>query len=212
MKKISITNLEKARNNPSKFGKSLLDDTISSGAFGTIPKSMKWHGAVIEYHNTNDLSKAISKLENSFSKRSDSPKNRNELKKLIIALDNYVNEYTTNGFIHFDKRVNIDIQLSPKIKLSGWIWLLNMKSTGGYAGYIISKNIGNHDWMLDLRFPIMQEYIANTLYGCLINEVDVGVIDYTTGNHFTTSYSQEEIHKALNKLNEISSTINNMLE
>ena len=211
MNKISITNLEKARMNPSKFGKSMLDGTLSSGAFMGRPKSMKWHDAVMEYHHTNDISKATMRLENSFSHRKDTAKNRKEVESLIIALDTYVNEYTEKGFIYFDKTINIDKQLSPKIRLSGWIWLLNMKSTGGYAGYIISKKVDTHNWMLELRFPIIQDYIANTLYGCQIADVDVGVIDYTTGNHFTIKYSQEDIDEALTELNEISVTINNIL-
>lgn len=211
MNKISITNLEKARMNPSKFGKSMLDGTLSSGAFGGRPKSMKWHDAVMEYHKTNDISKAITKLENSFSNRKDTAKNRREVEDLIIALDNYVDEYTKKGFIHFDKTINIDKQLSPVVRLSGWIWLLNMKSAGGYAGYIISKEVDSLNWMLELRFPIIQDYIANTLYGCQITDVDVGVIDYTTGNHYTACYSQGDINDALTELNDISSTISNIL-
>ena len=211
MNKISITNLEKARMNPSKFGKSMLDGTLSSASFGGRPKSMKWHDAVMEYHNTSDISKAVTRLENSFSNRKDTAKNRREVEDLIIALDTYVDEYTKKGFIHFDKTINIDKQLSPRIKLSGWIWLLNMKSVGGYAGYIISKDVDSVNWMLELRFPIIQDYIANTLYGCQIEDVDVGVIDYTTGNHFTMSYSQEDINEALTELTEISSAIDKVL-
>lgn len=211
MYKISITNLEKARMNPSKFGKSIVEGTLSSGAFGGRPKSMKWHDAVMEYHRTNDISKAISRLENSFSNRKDTAKNRREVEDLIIALDNYVDEYTNKGFIHFDKTININKQLSSKIRLSGWIWLLNRKSTGGYAGYIISKEVDSLNWMWELRFPIIQDYIANTLYGCQITDVDVGVIDYTSGNHFTISYSQKDIHDALAELTKISSTIDKIL-
>ncbi|WP_047449912.1 hypothetical protein [Alistipes sp. ZOR0009] len=212
MNKISITNLEKARSNPSQYGKALLNGSLASNSFGGRPKSMKWHDAVMEYHNTGYISKAISKLEHSFSSRKDTQKNRRELEDLIIALDNYVDEYNKKGYIHFDKTINIDKQLTPQIKISGWIWLLNIKPVGGYSGYIISKDVDEINWMLELRFPIIQDYIASTLYGCKINEVDVGVIDYTTGIHYTTSYSQEDIEDALEELNEIGLTISNILD
>lgn len=212
MNKISITNLEKARSNPSQYGKALLNGSLASNSFGGRPKSMKWYDAVMEYHNTGDISKATSKLEYSFSSRKDTPKNRRELEDLIIALDNYVDEHNKKGYIHFDKTINIDKQLTPQIKISGWIWLLNIKPAGGYSGYIISKEVDEINWMLELRFPIIQDYIASTLYGCKINEVDVGVIDYTTGNHYTTSYSQEDVEDALEELNKIGFTISNILD
>lgn len=212
MNKISITNLEKARANPSQFGKALLDGSLSARSFTGWPKSMKWHGAVIEYHNTGDISKAITKLENYFSNRKDTPKNRRELEDLIIALDNYVDEYNKKGYIYFDNKINIDKIITPQIKISGWIWLLNIKPNGGYSGYIISKAVDEINWMLELRFPIIQDYIATNLYGCKLEEVDVGVIDYTTGNHYVTCFSKEYINDALVELNEIGSTISNILD
>lgn len=211
MNKLSITNLEKARENPSKYGKAIKDGTLENNSFNSRPKSMKWLDAVMVFHNTGDLSKAILKLENSFSNRKDTPKNRRELEALIIALDNYVDEHNMKEFIHFDKTININLQLSPQLKISGWIWLLNIKAEGGYSGYIISKNVDEINWMLELRYPIVQDYIANTLYGCKLDEVDVGVIDYTTGKHYTICYSQEDIDEALEELNDLGSIISNIL-
>lgn len=212
MNKLSITNLESARVNPYKYGKAMKEGTLATGFGGGRAKSMRWHDAVLFYHDTGDIIKATSKLEQSFSNRKDTPKNRREIEDLIVALDTYVNEYNEKGYIHIDKRVSIVKQVSSQLMISGWAcWLLNMKEDGGYAGFIITKDVDELKWMLELRFPIIQDYIANTLYGCQITDVDVGVIDYTTGNHLTTCYSQEDINDALTELTEISSTIDKIL-
>lgn len=213
MNKLSITNLEKARVNPSKYATDLLNGGLTAGFGAGRAKSMRWHDAVLVYHDTGDIAKATIKLEQSFSNRKDTRKNRRELEDLIIALDTYVNEFDEKGYIHLDKRVNMSKQISSQLIISGWAcWLLNMKEGDGYAGYIITKDVDEINWMLELRFPIIQDYIANTLYGCKINEVDVGVIDYTTGNHYSMCFSQDEIDDAMAELMELSSTISNILE
>lgn len=213
MNKLSITNLERARINPSKYGKAIKEGTLATGFGGGRAKSMRWHDAILVYHDTGDITKATSKLEQSFGNRKDTPKNRREIEDLIVAIDTYVSEFNEKGYIHIDKRVNIVKQLSSRLMISGWAcWLLNMKEDGGYAGYIITKNVDELNWMLELRFPIIQDYIANTLYGCLTTDVDVGVVDYTTGNHFTTCFSQDDINDALAELAEICSTIDKILD
>ena len=213
MNKLSITNLEKARVNPSKYANDMKNGDLSVSFGGGRAKSLRWHDAVLLYHETGDITKATLKLEQSFSNRKNTPKNRRELEDLIIALDTYVNEHNNKGYIHIDKRVSIVKQLSPQLLISGWVcWLLNMKSNGGYAGYVITKDVDEINWMLELRFPIIQEYIANTLYGCKIEEVDVGIIDYTTGNHYSICFSQEDIDEAEKELNEMGSIFNNILD
>ena len=211
MKSFSITQLEIARKNPSNFANSLKEGTFSGGSFGGRPKSMRWFDAVIVYHTTSDISKAISALEQSFSNRKDTVYNRRELEKLIIALDNYTEEHNKLGYIHSDNRINIKITFSPQVKLTGWIWILNMKSDGGYAGYFVSKDIDEINWRSELRFPVIQEYIANSIYGCALDNVDVGIIDFHTGKHYHMCYSEESIKDAITEINNIGRTISTIL-
>lgn len=212
MRKLSISNLESARLNPSKYGLAMKEGTLPSSFGGNRAKSLKWFDAVMVYHKTRDLSKAITKLEQSFSKRKPTRKNLKELENLILALDNYVSEHNKYGYIYFDKTIAINKILTPQLRLGGWIWLLNMKTSGGYSGYVVSKDIDDTNWILELRYPIIQEYMANSLYGCRLDEVEVGVIDYTTGRHYKTCFSDEDINNALEELNDIGSTISSILD
>src|SRR5664280_214997 len=184
MKKFSISLLESARSNPILFGKSLKEGSSISNQFGGgRPISVRWLDAVGIYHRTLDISLAISSLEKAFINRKDTSRNRKEVENLIFALENYVLEFNRLGYEHLEKAHSMQIILSPKVKITGWIWSLNMTSSGGRSGFMLTKGIIDTRWQSELRFPIIQDYIANHIYGCELNQVEVGVIDYTNGHH-----------------------------
>lgn len=211
MKKFSISNLESARKNPSDFGKTLNKGDNPNSVFNR-PKSVRWLDAVKVYHNTLNLSNAINGLERSFSNRKDTPKNKREVETLIFALEHYVFEHNKLEYIHLESCHSIEIILSPKVKITGWIWLINMTNTGGRTGYVVTNKVIDSTWESELRFPIIQNYIANNIYGCEMDEVEVGVIDFTTGQHHHTTFSSEEIEDALSELDSIGHDITNVLD
>jgi hypothetical protein len=212
MKKFSISLLESARRNPILFSKSLKEGSSVSNQFGGgRPISVRWLDAVGNYHRTRDISLAITSLEKAFINRKDTPRNRKEVENLIFALENYVIEYNRLGYEHLEKAHSMQIILSPKVKITGWIWLLNMTSLGGRSGFIITKGIIDTSWQTELKYPIIQDYIANHIYGCELNQVAVGVIDYTSGHHSYYSYSKKEIDEALAELNSIGQNITSLL-
>jgi ribonuclease HI len=211
MKKFSISQLEVARRNANTFANALKNDAKGS-SFGGRPKSVRWLDAIGVYHNSNDISSAINKLSQAFSRRKDTTNNRKELESLIQSLENYVHTHHKLNYIFLEKSHSVEIFLSNKVKITGWIWLLNMKPNGERAGYMISKDIKDTSWQNELRFPIIQDYIANKIYGCELNEVEVGVIDFKTGNHHTKKYSAGEIKRAITELDSIGTTITNILD
>ncbi len=210
MKKFSITKLEEARSTPIKFAQNLLEEGSGSRGFG-YPKSVRWLDAVGVYHDTSSVSTATNSLVNAFSNRKDTAKNRREVEQLIQALETYVQEHQQLGYFYLERRFNIEILLSPKIRITGWIWLLNMTADGGRSGYLVSKDITGFDWQDELRFPIIQDYIANEIYGCRLEDVEVGIIDYLTGNHHRTQYTENDIAIASKELTEIGNKITSLI-
>jgi len=206
MKKFSITKLEEARRTPIKFAQTLLEGDSGFGGYG-YPKSVRWLDAVGVYHDTTNLSSATNSLVNSFSNRKDTARNRKEVEKLIQSLETYVDEHERLGYFHLERRYNIEILLSPKIRITGWIWLLNMTAESGRSGFIISKDISGSSWQDELRFPILQDYIANEIYGCNLDDVEVGIIDYLTGVHHITQYQENDVVTAVKELTEIGNKI-----
>lgn len=211
MTKFSITKLETARTNPSKFGNQLKNSTAKDNFFGGPAKSVRWLSAVTRFHDTGDLSAAINYLSNSFSNRKNTPKNRQEVEDFITALENYIDQHNQLGNIFLESRHNIDLEIVPKLHLSGWIWLLNMTVNGRRRAYQIKKPEAVYNWVSELQYPIIQDYVANHIYGCAIEDVDVGVIDYYTGEHSQNSFSSTEIQDAITELNSVGNIISSIL-
>jgi hypothetical protein len=209
MNKLSIAQLETARKNPKEFAANL-NNAKTTSAFGGQPKSMRWLSAVCEFHN-NNINSAATALEKSFSNRRDTLKNRNEVSDLVDALSNYSSEYTGRKFTFIESRKKIDSEINSKLKLSGIIPLILMKPLKGFSAYFI-LNSPSPSWKDELKFPIVQNYVGSKLFACEISDVDVGVIDYQTGEFLEISYSKSEIEEAESELQKIGKTISQILK
>lgn len=207
IRRFSVTKLEIARNNPKIFG-----DHLKVGdeeRFNNRPKSVRWLDSVAVYHKTLNLSAAINYLENSFIGRKRTKKNIKEVEALVISLCTYVRDFLDLGYTFDRHKYKMEIILSPLLKTTGWIWIIN-QTNKGYSGHIVVNDVDSHDWQNHLRFPIIQNYIANKIFKCPVELVEVGIINYYEGKHHTVTYSKEGIDKALEELkfigNEITST------
>ncbi|MFV1882974.1 MAG: hypothetical protein ACMZ7B_00585 [Balneola sp.] len=211
MNKFSITKLEEARRNPSKFGNQLKTGANAISFGGGLAKSVKWLYAINSYHESGNINNAISYITQAFSNRKDTKKNREEVEQFIDAIENYVDEHNRLGNIFLQKSYNIDLPITPVLHLKGWIWLLNMTSEGRRRAYQIKKPEDAYNWESELQYPIIQDYVANHIYGCRTKDVDVGVIDFYSGEHSQNSFSNTEIQDAINELNSVGNLITSVL-
>lgn len=209
MNKLSIAQLESARKNPKEFAANL-NSAKAASTFGGPPKSMRWLSALCVFHD-NSLSSAATALEKSFSNRKDTPKNRNEVSDLVDALSTYAKEYSGRKFTFIESRKKIDSEINSKLKLSGIIPLILMKPLKGFSAYFILTSPSS-SWKDELRFPIVQNYVGSKLFSCEVSDVDVGIIDYQTGEFLETSYSESEIEDAEAELQKIGKTISQILK
>jgi hypothetical protein len=93
--------------------------------------------------------------------------------------------------------------------MTGLIPLIYLNSSSGYTVAFFQKTKG--DWISELKFPIIQSYTAKSLYGCSINDIEVGVYSFENDEHEFHKYSQREITKALSELNDLGNTISSFL-
>ncbi len=201
MSKFSITQLELARKNPTQFANNLKAALGTKPSFFGTPKFRRWQNAVGEYHRQNDLSKAINYLEKSFSNRADNVKNRKEVTQFIISLDAYVAEFKKKGFSFQKTNERIHIDLNSKIYISGQVPIIYMNTKGGFSVYFFSQSgIG---WESELRFPIIQKYFAENIYGVELDKIEVGIFD-TNKNKFSQQlFPENEIKEAIKELTKI---------
>jgi hypothetical protein len=208
--KFSITKLEIARRNPKAFAKLLKTDAASDSAFGGYPKSMRWLNAICKYHASKNISDAITSIENAFSNRQDSAKNRQELESFINSLGTYENEIDKRGLNLIKSRESINIVLSPLMKITGQISAIFMNNDSGFSSFFVSKPSQN--WENELKYPIIQHFVAKDIFNVEDNEVHVGYIDFLSGHIFSTKYSDKDIKSSLEELNSIGSSISSILK
>ena len=209
MQRFSITQLENARNNPTAFAKQLKSGENSKGGFG-YPKSLRWLNAITKYHIRNDISDAILSIEEGFAGRKDTAKNRKELEQFIEALGIYEMTIKERKYSFIKSRESVSIQVNPQLRISGKIPIIYMKPEAGFAAYFVSQNYPS--WESELRFPVIQNYVANNVFMSELEGIDVGYIDYYSGSFHETSYSKIHINQALTELKSIGQTISKNLK
>lgn len=203
--KFSITNLEKARKNTVEFAKMLKSGRTSENEFGGYPKSMRWLNAACEFHKDSKLADAFEAIDKGFSGRKNTAQHRRELQMFYTALDKYKTEIAGRRLALLKSREKIYIKLNPQVEVSGIIPLIFMKPTTGFAAYFISLNAPA--WKSELKFPVIQSFVAESVFKSNVEEVEVGYIDYFTGEFNETSYSVSEINASLKELEGVGETI-----
>jgi len=207
MTKFSISKLELARQNPTKFAKFLISD--DSGVGARFSKYMAWQLSVHKYHTTKDLAQAINYFENTFRRNfADNPKNDRERETFIMTLQAYVANHSSLGLNYVEHKKRIAIVLSPKLRITGEVPLINLNNNFGYSAYFFTKD--STTWEAELRFPIVQNFIAN-FYGVDLSEVEVGVFGLDNEKHSQTTYSDQDVTDAEKELNAIGQTITSIL-
>ncbi|MDX2191505.1 MAG: hypothetical protein SFY32_16760 [Bacteroidota bacterium] len=209
MSKFSISQLEVARQNPKQFANNLKAAAGTKPSFFGRGKFVRWQDAVSEYHKQNDLSKAINYLEKSFSNRTDNAKNRNEVTQFISSLDAYVAEFKKKGFSVMDFRKRIQIDLNSKVFISGQIPVTYMNTKGGFSVYFFSQD--GLGWEAELKFPILQKYFAEEIYGTNLENIEVGIFSTASDNFFQQIFTEDEVKAADKELKKIGRIIYDIL-
>lgn len=208
MKKFSITKLEVARNDPSGFAKSLKPGGTEASSFFGRSMFIRWQDAINEFHRANDLSKAINYLEKTFSNYADSSKNRKAREGYLGSLDSYVSEIKRNGNI-FLKKESLKITLNAKVMITGRVPLSFMNNKGGFSLYFFSKT--SSGWEAELKFPIIQNYFSQEVFGTDLDKVEVGVFSIEDNRFLQQTYTSAEIEGAKKELKKIGKVIFDIL-
>lgn len=209
MSKFSITQLETARQNPKQFANNLKATAGTKPSFFGRGKFVRWQDSVSEFHKQNDLAKAINYLEKSFSNRADNAKNRNEVTQFISSLDAYVIQFKKKGFTLMDFRKRIQIDLNTKVFISGQVPVTYMNTKGGFSVYFFTQ--GGLGWEGELKFPVLQKYFAEEVYGTDLANIEVGIFSTANDKFSQQTFVETEIKDAEKELKKIGNVIFDIL-
>lgn len=206
MKKISITKLEIARQNPKGFAAILKAGTLGQ-PFGGRAKYVRLQDSINHFHKTNDFAKTLNYFNKSFSQYVDNAKNRKDQERYFNCLNDYVNEFKKKKYEFYNKE-NLKIELNSKVMITGQIPLVFKNKKGEYFIYFFAKD--NEGWETELRFPIVQSYFSD-VFEVETEEINVGIFSISENRFHEMSYSKKEIAKANKELKAMGQTIFDIL-
>lgn len=208
MQKFSITDLERARKYPIEFAKALKEGESAIG-FGGYPKSMRWLNAIIQYHHSKNIADAFKSIENAFNNRKDTSQNRREVGIFLNSVHIYVKGVEKEKLSLVNSRESINISLSNSVRITGLIPIILMKPTNGFISLFVSR--GNPSWLTEIKYPIIQDYVANHVFKSELKDIEVGYINFETGEFYRNCYTKEEVDAASRELRKIGKIISDNL-
>lgn len=197
--KIPLRELEQLRTNPRAYLRKREGE--SRGAFNSKSKYATLQRAALFYHKSNgDLDKARKYLEASYVKQF---KDQKSLQGYLLKLDRYAAAFTRLGnrvIKRYDLlTISLPEGLSREISLTARIPRLDLTSNG-YAVWLFAKEPS--DLRAELRLPLILDTYSKKLSAPL-SEITVGVYDFATASYDSYNFSQREITKAVEELEQL---------
>jgi hypothetical protein len=171
-----------------------------SGSYGKS-KYLTLQRAIHVFHRSNNNTETAHEyLEESFKRF----KSQSDLAKYIELLEQYSNEFKLLGTTAIRVKDRLVVPLRQEfvdagVRISGEIPRVDLTDTG-YTAWIFSKNA--EDLEDELRLPIIKAAYAAEL-SAELDEVEVGVYDFSRGEHRLFVFSQAEIKAAQDELDRL---------
>jgi hypothetical protein len=191
--RISITKLEEARVDARTVAKLLTVQT--SGGGGKTFKGV--FGTYIgKFHNDEtDIGKLVTQLSDAFKlgfvPNEANYKKSNKYVEAFIVYAEYMSKYELGLDAHF---TNVNWAFDKDLSLYGRSPTLCSSDTRNIA-FAITENSNN--WLNELKFPILQKYLADKYFKCDVDKVEMGVFDVTKKAFEFKIFSNDEIEEAI---------------
>jgi hypothetical protein len=196
--KIPLRELEEARRDIGAYLQRKRSE--GSGSYGRS-KYLTLQRAIHVFHRSNNnIETAQEYLEESFKKF----KRPAEFARYIELLEQYSEEFKILGTTVFRVKDRLLVPLTQEfvnagVRISGEIPRVDLTDTG-YTAWVFSKNaVGLED---ELRLPIIKAAYAVEL-GAEEDEIEIGVYDFSKGEHKLFNFSQTDINAAIDELNRL---------
>lgn len=194
MLKIRCTSLEDVRKNPLAYAQLLANGDARNGG-GTHGMFAYWQDIAKRVHsNELTVSKGVKELQNKFIRFDDTPKNKAKQDGLLEQFVLYCNLFDKNEFALVDGRRQMKWELYAGVMLTGLTPLV-VHNDKGYYSYMMTER--PFDWQAQLRFPLMQQYLADYNINCDVAEINIGTYSLATSKFDFKCFTKAELNKSV---------------
>lgn len=175
------------------------NNVLSKG--GTHGMLAYWQDVSLKVHLGDlNINQGIKELQRTFMNFDENIKN---LKKQDFLQDSFIKYHTQfdkKGFKFLDTKRRIKWNITSSGLLTGLTpWVI--KNNDKYYSYFFSEQ--PFDWDSQLKFPLIQEYLAENNVECDINQMNVGIYCLSNDRFSFRSFSQKELRLAVDETIEI---------
>lgn len=192
---ISCSKLERVKNNPRLFGQML--------ATGEEKQNKRRHGmfaclknTICEVHTGGiTAARGVKKLQNLFLQFAANTKNKTKQAKLIEHYTIYHKLFAQQNWVFACATKNMQWPLHNEVMLTGHTpW--TFKSPEGYIAYYITET-ALPGWRNELRFPLIQQYLAEKILHCEPSNIKLGYYALNTAKFDLERFDEAAIEEAV---------------
>jgi len=195
MIRVSCSKLEDVRKSPLAFAQQLLSDKKSGqGSYGMF---QCWQSKAKALHtNEMDLPESIKSLQQRFMSYAENAPNKKKQEFLLDRLKPYWEEYQSKGFKYLGSQKQIFWKMIADVALTGHT-PVSVIDGNGFAAYFFTEYPVS--WQEQLKFPLLQYYLANNYFKCDLDRVKIGVYCLSTLKFDLKTYSTVELEDSISE-------------
>jgi hypothetical protein len=204
MIRVTCSKLEEVRQNPKTFAQQLkLENKNNGGSFGMFQCWQKY----VKSSHTGELnvSEAILGLQQSFMGFANNAVNKKRQEFLIDRFQPYVEDFKSRNYTYLGSQKKMLWNIIPDVALTGHTPNL-VSNESGFASYFYTEN--PILWQEQLKFPLIQYYLAKNIFKCDFTAVEVGTYCLRSLSFNLKSYSENEIEDAISETEGIFNVVN----
>lgn len=203
MIRVQCSKLEEVRANPVAFANMLKNDKSTNG--GSYGMFACWQTKIKEVHQEKlTVTGAIKALQQRFMSFADNASNRRKQDFLIDRMAPYFKNFDKQGFKLEKTMIHIRWELINDVMLTGHSPMLVSNDSFNVAYYFAESEI---DWKEQLRFPLLQHYLATKYFSCQVDKLKVGIYCLRENKFSIQSYGLKAVENAIEEARSIFTTI-----
>jgi hypothetical protein len=189
--KISHSQLESARANPSAFLKALKD--ASNEYKGRYSRYNTLKLSIYHFHKTNNVTRALHYLRDA-EERGFRRHGGKELAAMERQFENYVNDFYALGSAVAQAKRKIEFPLGGDLLITGEIPRLDIVPSGGYLLCLFQKR--RLPWQHELRCPLLQHLLALE-WNAPASDVTIAMYAFEPHGYEFRQFTKREINDAV---------------
>lgn len=193
MVRVSLSKLEAARRDPAFIGQSLAQNDQSGGTRGFVSH---FKSVIRGFHeHDRDFDEALETLnQDLWLSFIENQANTEKRKTFCESFETYHQLYKDMGLSVDKFQINLNWPLTQQAKLTGYSPFLCSNDEYNIAYFFVERA---GQWQQELKYPLLQIYLAENFYKCEVDQVKIGVYGVRDKVFDLKTYEDFELDNAL---------------